>query len=155
MQKITTGLYNQASIVDNDGFTGYILLKKWWMHYQRFTATGTVIVYSLVTSCWFGNGCCSVEWNGAESRISFTFINFFYSKLKIICSSFYTCLVDWLINCFVFYAVSAIFQPRRRLVGKFFKFPKRPSLRAYSSLKSRETIFCVPRGLLSLTRGTI
>ena len=34
------------------------------------------------------------------------------------------------------------------------KFPWRPS-RVYSSSKSSETIFCVPKGLLSLTRGQI
>ena len=37
---------------------------------------------------------------------------------------------------------------------EIFKFPWRP-LRAYSSSKSSETVFCVPRGLLSLKRGTI
>ena len=44
--------------------------------------------------------------------------------------------INWWIDWIEFYAVSAITQP------------------CYSS-KSSETAFCVPRGLLSLTRGTI
>ena len=68
-----------------------------------------------------------------------------------------TRLNDWL----DFYAVSAIFQPCNGvnyllnvISSEIVKFPWRPS-RAYSSSKSSETVICVPKGLLSLTRGTI
>ena len=68
---------------------------------------------------------------------------------------------DWLIDWIEFNTVSAIFQPFKGGDYYFnvsslknFKFPWRPS-RAYSASKSSETVFCVPRRLLSLTRGTI
>ena len=65
-------------------------------------------------------------------------------------------LIDWLIDWIVFYAVSAIFQPYNgggyslKVISlEILKFLWRLS-RAFSSSKSSETVFCVPRGVVIL-----
>ena len=60
-------------------------------------------------------------------------------------------LIDWLIYCGVFFAVSVVLQPCnggycQNMAGfEILKFPWRPS-RAYSFSISRETVFCMLRG---------
>ena len=63
--------------------------------------------------------------------------------------------IDWI----VFYAASAIFYPRNggdyHFKLKFqFSFVFLAALKKLSPSKSSETVFCMQRGLLSLTRGT-
>ena len=62
------------------------------------------------------------------------------------------CNIYWLIDWIEFYAISVIFHPCN---GGDHQLNPCPPSRGYSSSKSSETVFCVPRGLLSLTLGTI
>ena len=80
---------------------------------------------------------------------------FFFLLLPL--KSYFSVLIDWI----EFYALSVIFQPcnggdyQLNVISfESLKFSWRLT-RAYAESKSSETVFCVPRGLLSLTRGTI
>ena len=70
-------------------------------------------------------------------------------RIKLFLSSI---LIDWLYS--VLRQYRQYFGHITVIICEILKFPWRPS-RAYSSSKSSETVFCVPRGLFSLTWGTI
>ena len=133
--------------------TETVYLKKIW-----FLVRDTNPVYSNTI------GCARDVYRHYNSKITW----FIFSHRAICVRDFFCRVLTltiasnvWLIDWILFYAASAIFQPYddgdswlKVISFEILKCPWRPP-RIYSSTKSSETVFCVPRGLLSLTWGPI